>query len=79
MFADGNDSVVVWPGSALLAVVLAGYVAQKYLPAPTPKVVGIDLGTTFSSIAVYHSGSGRVEVISDSAGRKMFPSVVSYL
>ena len=32
-------------------LLLAGYLAQQYgLPPPKPKIVGIDLGTTFSSI-----------------------------
>ena len=28
----------------MLAVLLAGYFAQRYLPPPKPKIVGIDLG-----------------------------------
>jgi len=28
----------------VLALLLAGYFAQQYLPPPKPKVVGIDLG-----------------------------------
>ncbi|VDP05781.1 unnamed protein product [Soboliphyme baturini] len=64
--------------SAFLAVLLAGYLAQKYLPPPPPRIVGIDLGTTFSCIAVYHSGSGIVEVIPDSKGRKSIPSIVAF-
>ena len=31
-------------GSAVLALLLAGYLAQHYLPPPKPKIVGIDLG-----------------------------------
>lgn len=31
-------------GTSILAVLLAGYFAQKYLPPPKPKIVGIDLG-----------------------------------
>ena len=31
-------------GTAVLALLLAGYLAQKYLPPPPPKIVGIDLG-----------------------------------
>ena len=31
-------------GGAVLALLLAGYFAQQYLPPPKPKVVGIDLG-----------------------------------
>ena len=30
----------------MLALLLAGYFAQHYLPPPKPKIVGIDLGMT---------------------------------
>jgi stress 70 chaperone-associated protein len=66
-------------GAALLGVLLAGYLAQQYLPAPTPRIAGIDLGTTYSSIGVHHAGTGEVEVIADSLGRKSIPSVVAFL
>ena len=29
----------------MLTLFLAGYLAQRYLPPPKPKIVGIDLGT----------------------------------
>lgn len=29
----------------MLAVLLAGYLAQHYLPPPKPRIIGIDLGT----------------------------------
>jgi len=35
-------------GGAILALLLAGYFAQQYLPPPKPKVVGIDLGEVFN-------------------------------
>lgn len=62
-----------------MAVLLAGYVAQRYLPPPTPRIIGIDLGTTYSSVAVYHAGPGEAEVIADGRGRKAIPSVVAFL
>ena len=37
-------------GTSILAVLLAGYLAQIYLPPPKPKVVGIDLGEFFFKI-----------------------------
>ena len=39
-------------GTAVLALLLAGYLAQKYLPPPPPKIVGIDLGK-LTSIHMY--------------------------
>eukprot|EP00062_Callorhinchus_milii_P020042 gi/632975268/ref/XP_007904137.1/ PREDICTED: heat shock 70 kDa protein 13 isoform X2 [Callorhinchus milii] len=65
-------------GSSVLALLLAGYLAQQYLPPPKPKVIGVDLGTTYCSVGVFLPGSGRVLVIADKAGRKSLPSVVSF-
>ena len=65
-------------GSVILALFLAGYLGQQYLPPPTPKVIGLDLGTTFSSVGVFHPGSGEVEVIADGEGRMSIPSTVSF-
>lgn len=64
--------------SFILALLLAGYLGQQFLPPPKPKVVGLDLGTTFCSVGVFHSGTGEVEVIGDEDGRKSLPSVVSF-
>ncbi|XP_072115969.1 heat shock 70 kDa protein 13 [Mobula birostris] len=65
-------------GSSILALLLAGYLAQQYLPPPKPKVIGVDLGTTYCSVGVFQPGTGKVEVIADQAGRKSLPSVVSF-
>ncbi|KAK7883203.1 hypothetical protein WMY93_029377 [Mugilogobius chulae] len=48
-------------GSVILALFLAGYLGQQYLPPPKPKVIGVDLGTTFCSVAVFLPGGGEVE------------------
>lgn len=66
------------PGSAVLALLLAGYLAQQYLPAPAPKVIGVDLGTTYCAVGVFLPGTGRVKVIADGSGRHSIPSVVSF-
>lgn len=65
-------------GSAILALFLAGYLGQQYLPPPKPKVIGLDLGTTFCSVGVFLPGSGDVEVIADEEGRLSIPSCVSF-
>lgn len=65
-------------GSAILTLLLAGYLAQQYLPMPTPKVIGIDLGTTYCSVGVFHAGTGEVKVIADSSGHQSIPSMVSF-
>uniref|UniRef100_A0A915DRU6 Heat shock 70 kDa protein 13 n=1 Tax=Ditylenchus dipsaci TaxID=166011 RepID=A0A915DRU6_9BILA len=67
-------------GTAVLAVLLAGYVAQKYgLPPPPPKIAGIDLGTTFSSIGFYQAVTGNTDILADELGKKSVPSVVGFL
>ncbi|XP_030804735.1 heat shock 70 kDa protein 13 [Camarhynchus parvulus] len=65
-------------GSAVLALLLASYLAQQYLPMPTPRVIGIDLGTTYCSVGVFLPGSGAVRVILDESGHSSIPSVVSF-
>eukprot|EP00069_Balaena_mysticetus_P010226 bmy_20504T0 len=66
------------PGSAVLTLLLAGYFAQQYLPLPTPKVIGIDLGTTYCSVGVFFPGTGKVKVIPDENGHVSLPSMVSF-
>ncbi|KAM6988328.1 heat shock 70 kDa protein 13 [Tautogolabrus adspersus] len=65
-------------GSVILALFLAGYLGQQYLPPPKPKVIGLDLGTTFCSVGVFQPGSGEIEIIADEQGRKSIPSAVSF-
>ncbi|NWX27461.1 HSP13 protein, partial [Notiomystis cincta] len=65
-------------GSAVLALLLASYLAQQFLPMPTPRVIGIDLGTTYCSVGVFLPGSGDVKVIADESGHSSIPSVVSF-
>lgn len=67
-----------WKGSAVLTLLLAGYLAQQFLPLPTPKVIGIDLGTTYCSVGVFYAGTGKVKVIPDENGRVSIPSMVSF-
>ncbi|NXN65149.1 HSP13 protein, partial [Himantopus himantopus] len=69
---------ICFSGSAILALLLAGYLAQQYLPMPTPKVIGIDLGTTYCSVGVFLPGTGQVKVIADENGHNSIPSIVSF-
>lgn len=56
-----------------VSILLAAAV-QKMLPSPPPTCVGIDLGTTFSCIAVFEDGD--ITVINNPAGRSITPSVL---
>uniref|UniRef100_A0A8R1I1S5 Heat shock 70 kDa protein 13 n=2 Tax=Caenorhabditis japonica TaxID=281687 RepID=A0A8R1I1S5_CAEJA len=67
-------------GVGIVVVLLAGWFAQKYgLPPPPPKIAGIDLGTTYSSIGIYHAVTGETTIIPDDIGKKSVPSVVAFL
>lgn len=43
---------------------------------PFFEAVGVDLGTTFSVVGA--SINGKVVIMQDQAGHKIFPSIVSY-
>ncbi|XP_071842786.1 heat shock 70 kDa protein 13-like [Apostichopus japonicus] len=65
-------------GLSVLALLLAGYLGQQYLPPPKPRIVGIDLGTTYSCVAVYHAITGDIEVIPAEKNHKTIPSMVAF-
>ena len=73
----GNTGKVSLIGGSVLILIVAGMIAQKNLPPPKPKIVGIDLGTTYSCIGVFHAVTGEIEVFRDEQGHKTFPSVVA--
>ncbi|GMT15176.1 hypothetical protein PFISCL1PPCAC_6473 [Pristionchus fissidentatus] len=67
-------------GGGIFVLLIAGYFGQKYgLPPPPPKIVGIDLGTTYSSIGFYHAVSGDTTIVPDDLGKRSVPSVVAFL
>ncbi|GMR37210.1 hypothetical protein PMAYCL1PPCAC_07405 [Pristionchus mayeri] len=67
-------------GGGIFVLLVAGYFGQKYgLPPPAPKIVGIDLGTTYSSIGYYHAVSGDTTIVPDPLGKRSVPSVVAFL
>ncbi|KAI6655217.1 Heat shock 70 kDa protein 13-like [Oopsacas minuta] len=72
----GANSFISLVGGVILALILGGYFGHPYLPAPKPLVFAIDLGTTYSSAAVFLPGQGIVEVISVQKASSI-PSVVA--
>ena len=72
-----GSGLITLIGGSLLALIVAGMMVQKKLPPPKPKIVGIDLGTTYSCIGVYHAITGEIEVFEDEDHHTTFPSVVA--
>lgn len=66
-------------GGSLIVLLIAGYFGQQFLPAPKPKIIGLDLGTTYSCVGIYHAISGLVEIIPAQRNRSCLPSIVSFL
>lgn len=66
-------------GGSLIILLIAGYFGQHLLPAPKPKIIGLDLGTTYSCVGIYHAISGLVEIIPAQRNRSCMPSIVSFL
>ncbi|CAF0735241.1 unnamed protein product [Adineta ricciae] len=66
-------------GGSLIVLLIAGYFGQHLLPAPKPKIIGLDLGTTYSCVGIYHAISGLVEIIPTQRNRSCLPSIISFL
>ncbi|KAL8602886.1 hypothetical protein ACOMHN_026846 [Nucella lapillus] len=72
------SSTFVFLGGAVLVLLLAGYLGQMYMPPPKPKIVGVDLGTTYSCIGMYHSVTGVIDILEVEDGHRCIPSVVAF-
>ena len=68
---DSHSEAAIFIG--LLLVLLAASL-QQMLPPPPSSTVGIDLGTTFSAVAVFDDG--EITVIPSAYGSTILPSVV---
>ena len=74
-----SDTTCTILGGSLIVLLIAGYFGQQYLPAPKPKIIGLDLGTTYSCVGIYHAITGLVQVIPAQRNRSCMPSIVSFL
>jgi len=71
---------VMGAGAVLIfALFITGYYFQSRLPPPKPKILGIDLGTTFSCVSTYEFKTGNVTVYTDEHNKRIIPSVVAIL
>jgi len=68
---ETSNEIFIFIG--LLTILLAASI-QQMLPNPPATAVGIDLGTTFSCVAVFEDG--EINVIPNSAGSSITPSVL---
>jgi len=68
---DSSSEAFIFLG--VLAVLFAAAI-QQMIPSPPVTCVGIDLGTTFSCIAVFEDGD--VTVINNRAKSSITPSVI---
>lgn len=62
----------------VFVLLIVGYFVQSRLPPPKPRIIGIDLGTTFSCVGIYNAVSGNVTVLDDEDNNKLTPSVVFF-
>ncbi|CAF0785449.1 unnamed protein product [Didymodactylos carnosus] len=75
----GSETACSLIGGGLIVLLIAGYFGQQFLPPPKPKIIGLDLGTTYSCVGIYHAISGVIEVIPAQRNRSCMPSIVSFL
>lgn len=68
---DSSSEALVF---VAMLCVLAAAAVQRMIPNPPATCVGIDLGTTFSCVAVFEDGD--ISVINNGAGRSITPSVL---
>lgn len=68
---ETSNEIFIFIGALLVLLAAA---VQRMMPSPPVTCVGIDLGTTFSCVAVFEDG--EITVINSLGGREITPSVM---
>mmetsp|Transcript_13917 Transcript_13917/g.21028 ORF Transcript_13917/g.21028 Transcript_13917/m.21028 type:complete len:472 (-) Transcript_13917:95-1510(-) len=62
----------------LISSFILGFVGRTHLPPPKPKMIGIDLGTTFSCVGAFQAGTGDRLVFHPEENKTTIPSIVGF-
>ena len=65
-----------WVMTAIMVAILGSALAAHFGFQGRVTTIGVDLGTTFSVVGL--SRNGKVEIVTDKDGHRIFPSVISY-
>uniref|UniRef100_A0A6V3MLL3 Uncharacterized protein n=1 Tax=Lotharella globosa TaxID=91324 RepID=A0A6V3MLL3_9EUKA len=62
----------------LFGAFIYGFLYQDSLPDPPPKIIGIDLGTTFSCVGAFQAGSGERLIFRPEENKTTIPSIIAF-